>query len=59
MSWKANKQTTVFKSSTEAEYKGLASTVSELIWLLGMLEEVGVEVQLPIQVYSNSKAQYK
>jgi len=56
VSWKAKKQTTVSKSSAEAEYRSLASTVSELVWLLGMLKEVGVEVQLPIQVYSDSKA---
>ncbi|WMV27756.1 hypothetical protein MTR67_021141 [Solanum verrucosum] len=26
------------------------------MWLLGMLKEVGAEVQLPVQVYSDSKA---
>ncbi|XP_055833656.1 secreted RxLR effector protein 161-like [Solanum dulcamara] len=35
--WKAKKKTTVSKSSTEAEYKSMASIVSELVWLLGML----------------------
>jgi len=56
VSWKAKKQTTVSKSSAEAEYRSLASTVSELVWLLGMLKEVGAEVQLPVQIYSDSKA---
>ncbi|XP_049397189.1 uncharacterized protein LOC125861305 [Solanum stenotomum] len=56
VSWKAKKQNTVSRSSAEAEYKSLASTVSELVWLLGMLKEVGVEVQLPVQVYSDSQA---
>uniref|UniRef100_A0A3Q7GKM3 Reverse transcriptase Ty1/copia-type domain-containing protein n=1 Tax=Solanum lycopersicum TaxID=4081 RepID=A0A3Q7GKM3_SOLLC len=37
VSWKAKKQTIVSKSSAEAEYRSLASTVSELIWLLGLL----------------------
>lgn len=56
VSWKAKKQTTVSRSSAEAEYRSLATTVSELVWLLGMLKEVGVEIQLPVQIYSDSKA---
>ena len=56
ISWKAKKQTTVSRSSAEAEYRSLASTVSELVWLLGLLKEVGTKVQVPVQVYSDSKA---
>uniref|UniRef100_A0A3Q7IWH6 Reverse transcriptase Ty1/copia-type domain-containing protein n=1 Tax=Solanum lycopersicum TaxID=4081 RepID=A0A3Q7IWH6_SOLLC len=40
ISWKAKKQTTVSRSSAKAEYRSLASTVSELVWLLGLLKEV-------------------
>ncbi|XP_049394470.1 uncharacterized mitochondrial protein AtMg00810-like [Solanum stenotomum] len=56
VSWKEKKQTTDSRSSAEAEYRSLASTVLELVWLLGMLKEVGVEVQLPVQICSDSKA---
>ncbi|KAL3379683.1 hypothetical protein AABB24_000409 [Solanum stoloniferum] len=56
VSWKAKKQTTVSRSSAEAEYRNLASTVSELVWLLGMLKEVGVEVQLQVHICGDSKA---
>lgn len=49
-------QTTVSRSSAEAEYRSLASTVSELIWLIGILKEVSDNVQLPVHVYSDSKA---
>lgn len=55
VSWKAMKQTTMSRSSAEVEYKSLASTISELVWLLGMLKEVGDEVQLSVQVYSDDK----
>ena len=44
VSWKAKKQTTMSKSSAEAEYRSMASTVSKLVWLLGLLKEVGVDV---------------
>lgn len=56
ISWKAKKQTTVSRSSAEAEYRSLASIVSELVWLLGLFKEVGTKVQVPVQVYSDSKA---
>ena len=44
------------RSSAEAEYRSLASTVSELVWLLGLLKEVGTKIQVPVQIYSDSKA---
>ncbi|XP_019256176.1 PREDICTED: uncharacterized protein LOC109234580 [Nicotiana attenuata] len=35
VSWKSKKQTTLSKSSAEAEYRSLATSIAELIWLLG------------------------
>jgi hypothetical protein len=33
VTWKSKKQNVVARSSTEAEYRAMASTASELIWI--------------------------
>ncbi|XP_075088604.1 secreted RxLR effector protein 161-like [Nicotiana tabacum] len=39
ISWKSKKQAVVARSSAESEYRSMALTVSELIWLVGMFRE--------------------
>ena len=34
----------------------MASAVSEITWLLGLFKELGVNVQLPITIFSDSKS---
>ena len=56
ISWKSKKQPTVSRSSTEAKYRSLASTVAEVIWLIGMLRELGIDMKLPVKLYCDNKA---
>ncbi|GKB49640.1 hypothetical protein Tco_0900393 [Tanacetum coccineum] len=44
VSWKATLQHVVALSTTEAEYMALTDDVKEAIWLRGLLEELGVEL---------------
>lgn len=54
ISWKCKKQHTVSASSAEAEYRALKSTVKELMWLAGLLQQFQVQLPLPITLYCAS-----
>uniref|UniRef100_A0A803P6V3 Copia protein n=1 Tax=Cannabis sativa TaxID=3483 RepID=A0A803P6V3_CANSA len=56
ISWKSKKQQIVFRSSTEAEYKTMANTTSELVWLLSLLKELRIEHKGPAIMYCDNKA---
>jgi histone deacetylase 1/2 len=43
VSWSARKQATVSRSSTESEYKAMANTTAELMWVQTLLRELGVK----------------
>ncbi|XP_047267613.1 uncharacterized protein LOC124898041 [Capsicum annuum] len=42
LSWKSKKQNTISRSLAEAECRSFAATVAELVLLLGLLKEIGI-----------------
>ncbi|GAU36120.1 hypothetical protein TSUD_374830 [Trifolium subterraneum] len=57
VSWKAKKQLTISKSSSEAEYRALSSATCELVWLLYLLKDLHIEcTQLPVIFCDNQSA---
>ena len=48
ISWKTKKQSTVSRSSAEAEYRAMANVTSELIWLKSLLASLWVFLDQPI-----------
>jgi hypothetical protein len=41
ISWKSKKQACVSKSSTESEYQAMFVACSKIVWLRGLLAELG------------------
>jgi hypothetical protein len=59
ISWSSKKQSTVSRSFTEAEYKSLAVTASELLWIMALLNELTLKVpQVPTIWCDNLRATF-
>lgn len=56
ISWKSKKQFTVSRSSTETEYKALASTACELQWLTYLLHDLQLPLIEPALLYCDSNS---
>lgn len=54
LSWKTKKQSIVSLSSAEAEYRSMAKTVCEIVWLRGLLLDLGVQVKGPILLFCDN-----
>ncbi|XP_058776876.1 uncharacterized mitochondrial protein AtMg00810-like [Vicia villosa] len=55
VSWKSKKQQTVSRSSTEAEYKSLASLTCELQWLQHLFKDLRITFHSPASVYCDNR----
>lgn len=56
ISWKSKKQSVVSRSSAQAEYRAMATTVSEILWLRWMLKELDVEITDPTPLFCDNQA---
>ena len=56
ISWKAKKQNIVARSSTEAEYRAIASVTCELMWLRHLLHDFGIKQQEPNLIFCDSQS---
>ncbi|GFY85446.1 hypothetical protein Acr_04g0001840 [Actinidia rufa] len=56
VSWRTKKQSVVSRSSAEAEYRAMASTTCELLWLRNLLSDLAVPLSSPIRLYCDNQA---
>ncbi|XP_021971581.1 uncharacterized mitochondrial protein AtMg00810-like [Helianthus annuus] len=56
ISWKTKKQSVISRSSAEAEYRAMASTVSEVIWVRWLLGELQVHISSPTPLFCDNQA---
>jgi hypothetical protein len=56
IAWKSKKQVVVSRSSVETEYRALAHTTAEVVWLRWLLADMGVSFSLPTPLHCDSKS---
>ena len=56
INWSSKKQSLVARSSTEAEYRSLALTTSELLWVQSLLQELKISHTTPHVYCDNMSA---
>ena len=50
VSWKSKKQGVVSRSSVESEYRAMAQSVCEIIWLHQLFMEIGIKTMVPAKL---------
>ncbi|GKV50770.1 hypothetical protein SLEP1_g57465 [Rubroshorea leprosula] len=54
ISWSSKKQPTIARSTAEAEYRALATTTAEIVWVTYLLRDIGVSLPSPPQLFSDN-----
>nr|KYP36221.1 Copia protein [Cajanus cajan] len=58
ISWKTKKQSTVSRSSSEAEYRAIAHATSDIIWLRSLLKDLQVDCDSPTFLHCDNQAAF-
>ena len=56
ISWRSKKQNVVSRSSAESEYRAMAQTAAELMWVRTVLHDLQVKVSSPMTMMCDNKA---
>jgi len=59
LSWKTKKQSTISLSSVESEYRSMVKTVCEVVWLRGLLQDLGIQVRGPTLLFCDNDSAIK
>ena len=54
--WRSKKQSVVSKSSTEAEFRAMSSSIDEVLWIRGILKDLRITYEEPIKVFCDNKS---
>lgn len=55
--WVSRKQSIVAISTTEAEYVELATTITECIWMRGLVTEMGIlDLEVPVTIFEDNQS---
>lgn len=56
ISWKTKKQNTVSRSSAEAEYRAMTTATCEIVWISGLLSDMGITLLHPTILFYDNQA---
>ena len=54
VSWKSKKQGVVSRSTAKLEYRAMAQSVCEIMWLHQLLMEVGIKTVVPAKLWCDN-----
>ena len=56
VTWRSKKQKDVAKSSTKAEFRGMAQGLCKMLWINNVLKDLGMDYAKPMKLYYDNKA---
>ena len=56
VSWKSKKQIVVSRSSAESEYRAMAQSACDIMWLHQLLADVGIKTSVPTKLWCDNQA---